>query len=121
MPTSRSDDDDVEPDALGSFTIILEVPEDATIPSNNTVSVKFIDDNRAPVLETFTHRIPQGTISFDRDTGPENSVLTVEAKGFARYTSMDKVEFGDRDILPVPKPSTDTDGNGEFEIRDPRR
>ena len=115
----EEEEDDVDPNAVGSFTIILEVPEDATIPSNNTVSVEFIDDNRAPVLETFTHRIPQGTISFDRNTGPENSVLTVEAKGFARYTSMDKVEFGDRDILPLPKPSTDTNGNGEFQIRIP--
>ena len=116
---AETEEDDVDPNTVGSFTIILEVPEDATIPSNNTVSVEFIDDNRAPVLETFTHRIPQGTISFDRDTGPENSVLTVEAKGFARYTSMDKVEFGDRDILPIPKPSTDTNGNGEFDIRVP--
>ena len=115
----EEEEDDVDPNAVGSFTIILEVPEDATIPSNNTVSVEFTDDNRAPVLETFTHRIPQGTISFDRNTGPENSVLTVEAKGFARYTSMDKVEFGDRDILPIPKPSTDTNGNGEFQIRIP--
>ena len=115
----EEEEDDVDPNAVGSFTIVLEVPEDATIPSNNTVSVEFTDDNRAPVLETFTHRIPQGTISFDRDTGPENSVLTVEAKGFARYTSMDKVEFGDRDILPLPKPSTDTYGNGEFQIRIP--
>ena len=115
----EQEEDDVDPDALGRFTIILEVPEDATIPSNNTVSVEFSDDSGASVLETFTHRIPQGTISFDRDTGPENSVLTVQAKGFARYTSMDKVEFGDRDILPLPKPSTDTNGNGEFEIRIP--
>ena len=115
----EEEEDDVDPDAVGNWTIILEVPEDATIPSNNTVSVQFTDDNRAPVLETFTHRIPQGTISFDRNTGPENSVLTVEAKGFARYTSMDKVEFGDRDILPIPKPSTDTNGNGEFQIRIP--
>ena len=115
----EEEEDDVDPNAVGSFTIILEVPEDATIPSNNTVSVEFFDDSRASVLETFTHRIPQGTINFDRDTGPENSVLTVEAKGFARYTSMDKVEFGDRDILPLPKPSTDTNGNGEFQIRIP--
>ena len=116
---AEEEEDDVDPNTVGSFTIILEVPEDATIPSNNTVSVEFTDDNGAPVLETFTHRIPQGSISFDRNTGPENSVLTVEAKGFARYTSMDKVEFGDRDILPIPKPSTDTNGDGEFQIRIP--
>ena len=58
------DYDDIEPDALGSFTVILEVPEDANIPSNNTVSVWFYDDDYAPVLDTFTHRViaaPVGT------------------------------------------------------------
>ena len=55
-----SDDDDVEPDAVGNFTVILEVPEDAGIPSNNTVSVKFSEDDGSEVLDTFTHRVPQG-------------------------------------------------------------
>jgi hypothetical protein len=113
------DDDDVDPDALGNWTLILEVPEDATIPSSNTVKVEFLDDNDSPVLQTKTHRIPQGTVAFDRNTGPENSALTISAKGFARYTSVDSIEFGDREITPLPKPSTDTNGNGEFEIRVP--
>ena len=115
----ESDDDDMDPDAIGSFTVILEVPEDAVIPSNNTVKVQFEDDNDSPVLETFTHRIPQGTVSFSTDTGPENSTLTIEARGFARYTSVDIIEFDGRDITPVPKPSTDTNGNGSFDIRIP--
>ena len=113
------DDDDVDPDALGNWTLILEVPEDATIPSSNTVKVEFLDDNDSPVLQTKTHRIPQGTVAFDRNTGPENSALTISAKGFARYTSVDSIEFGDREITPLPKPSTDTNGNGEFSIRIP--
>ena len=115
-----SDDDAVEPDALGNFTVILEVPEDANIPSNNTVSVWFYDDDRRDaVLDTFTHRVPQGTVSFSNYSGPVNSNLTIEVKGFAPYTSVDIVEFGDRDITPIPKPSTDTYGNVTFNIRIP--
>ena len=114
-----TDDDDIEPDALGNFTVILEVPEDAGIPSNNTVSVKFKDDDDDDVLDTFTHRVPQGTVSFSATRGGEGSSLTITADGFARYTRVDLVEFGDREITPTPNPSTDTNGNAEFPVRIP--
>ena len=115
----ETDDDDVEPDALGNFTVILEVPEDANIPSNNTVSVSFRDDVNAQVLDTFTHRVPQGTVAFSATRGGEGSSLTITANGFARYTRVDLVEFGDREITPTPNPSTDTSGNAEFSVRIP--
>ena len=113
------DDDDVEPDGLGNWTVILEVPEDASIPSNNTVTVQFLDDTGATVTETRTHRVPQGTVSFGAASGAEGSLLTITAEGFARYTSVDEVMFGDRDITPSPKPSTDTTGDVEFQVRIP--
>ena len=113
------DDDDAEPDALGNFTVILEVPEDAGIPSNNTVSVKFHEDDGSEVLDTFTHRVPQGTVSFSATRGAEGSSLTITANGFARYTRVDLVEFGDREITPTPNPSTDTNGNSEFTVSIP--
>ena len=115
----KSDDDDVEPDAVGSFTVILEVPEDAGIPSDNTVKVLFREDDGSEVLDTFTHRVPQGTVSFSTTRGAEGSTLTITAKGFARFTSVDTIEFDDREITPAPKPSTDTNGNGSFDIRIP--
>ena len=114
-----TDDDDVEPDAVGSFTVILEVPEDANIPSNNTVHVEFTDEDNSKVLETFTHRVPQGTVAFSATRGGEGSLLTITANGFARYTRVDLVEFGDREITPSPHPSTDTNGNAEFSVRIP--
>ena len=113
------DDDDVEPDGLGSFTVILEVPEDAGIPSNNTVTVQFMDDSDATVTEARTHRAPQGTVDFGAASGAEGSLLTITAEGFARYTSVDEVMFGDRDITPSPKPSTNTTGDVEFDVRIP--
>ena len=113
------DDDDVEPDALGNFIVILEVPEDANIPSNNTVSVRFNEDDGSEVLDTFTHRVPQGTVSFSVSSGAEGSALTIRAKGFARYTRVDLVEFGNREITPTPNPSTDTNGNAEFSVQIP--
>ena len=114
----ETDDDDVEPDGLGNFTVILEVPEDAGIPSNNTVTVKFTVGQHE-VIETRNHRVPQGTISFGATSGAEGSLLSITANGFARYTSVDEVMFGSRDITPSPKPSTGTTGDGEFQVRIP--
>ena len=116
---SEMDDDDAEPDGLGNWTVILEVPEDASIPSNNTVTVTFKDDDQGTVTETRTHRVPQGTISFGASSGGEGSALTITATGFARYTSVDEIMFGDRDITPSPKPSTGTTGDAEFDVRIP--
>ena len=113
-----TDDDDVEPDGLGNFTVILEVPEDAGIPSNNTVTVQFTVGGHT-VVETRNHRVPQGTISFGATSGTEGSLLSITAEGFARYTSVDEIMFGNRDITPSPKPSTGTTGDGEFEVRIP--
>ena len=115
----ETDDDDVDPDGLGNWTVILEVPEDASIPSNNTVTVQFMDDNGATVTETRTHRVPQGTVTFGAASGAEGSLLSITAEGFARYTSVDEVMFGDRDITPSPKPSTNTTGDVDFDVRIP--
>ena len=109
----------IEPATLGNFTVILEVPEAANIPSSNIVTVWFYDDRGDVVLDTLTHRVPQGTVFFSNDTGRVNSNLTIGVKGFAPYTSVDIVKFGDRDITPIPKPSTDTYGNVTFNIRIP--
>ena len=76
-----SDDDDVEPDALGNFTVILEVPEDANIPSNNTVSVWFFGDDGSQVLDTFTHRVSQGTLLDRFDTDKSGAIDKDEVLG----------------------------------------
>ena len=71
------------------------------------------------MLDTFTHRVPQGTVAFSATRGAEGSALTINADGFARYTRVDLVEFGDREITPSPNPSTDTSGNADFTVRIP--
>ena len=116
---SDTDDDDIKPDAFGNFTVILEVPENANIPSSNTVSVKFTDDENAEVVDTFTHRVPQATVSFSATRGAEGKSLIITAEGFARYSRVDLVEFGDREITPSPNFTTDTNGNAEFSVRIP--
>ena len=116
----ESDSDRTETDALGSFTIIMEVPEDAGIPSNNTVRVSFNKDGTlGSVDQSFTHRVPQGTVAFSASSGAEGSLLTISATGFARYTSVDEIMFGDREITPLPKPSTGRTGDAEFDVRIP--
>ena len=80
---TRRVEDVVAPDTLGSFTVSLEVPEGATVPSNNTVSVEFSDDEGFLLLETFTHRIP--VASPDRDV----LVALYNATGGANWTNND--------------------------------
>ncbi len=114
----EEDSDRTETDAVGSFTIIMEVPEDAGIPSNNTVRVSFNKDV-GTVDQSFTHRVPQGSISFSASSGAEGSLLMITAEGFARYTSVDEILFGDREITPLPRPSTGRTGDVEFDVRIP--
>ena len=50
------DRETVEPDEAGNFTVALNVPEDAAIPSNNTGRVEFADDNGFLTSDTIVHR-----------------------------------------------------------------
>ena len=128
---AKPDNDDAETDASGSFTIILKVPGDATIPSNNKVTVTFNQDSDGDATANTSegtggtidviefHRIPQGTVSFSTARGAEGSMLTITAEGFARYTRVDEVTFAGNEITPSPAPQTNTNGNSEFQVRIP--
>ena len=97
-----SDDDDIEPDALGNFTVILEVPEDANIPSNNTVKVQFTDDEGATVLMTFTHRVSQGTLLDRFDTDKNGEIDKNEVLGaISAYLFGDEGDVTKDDVLAV--------------------
>ena len=62
---------------------------------------------------------PNGTISLSSGSGTEGIVLTIMARAFPRYSMVDAVEFGGREITPVPKPGTDPAGQAVFDVRIP--
>lgn len=107
------------PDASGNFTVVLRVPKLVEIPARNTVRIWFPDDEGATVLETLTHRVTQGTISLSASSGSTGETVTISARDFLGYASLGSVEFGARDITPIPKPSTGGDGHAVFHVRIP--
>ena len=110
---------DTRPDALGNFTVVLKVPQDDEIRMSNTIRAWFVDEHGSRVVETVTHRISRGSISLDPQSGGEGASLTITGEGFPRYARVADVEFGGRDITPVPRQVTDGSGRVIFKVRIP--
>ena len=103
----------VEPDSAGNFTVLLRIPAGACTPSNNTIRVEFVDDDESLVLDTFTHRVPPGTMSFNPASGPPGTSVAVTGQGFRPYTAVHKIDFGALDVMTDAALSTD--GRGGFD------
>ena len=110
---------DSRPDPLGNFAVVLKVPQDDEIRMSNTIRAWFVDDDGVMVTETFTHRISQGEITLSSGSGEEGSSLVITGEGFPRYAAVDVVEFGTREITPIPRPVTDGSGRVAFTTRIP--
>ena len=103
----------VNPDSSGNIATSFRVPFDASIPSSNTVTVKFTyTQNNAnfDVIEHFTHEVPGATISLSASEGKPGDTITVTGEGFAQHASISSMSIGTIDILPSPKPSTSSEG-----------
>ena len=106
------------PDASGSFEVELRVPTSATIPSTNSVEVRF-SAGGTPVITTVTHEVPEGTISLSETSGPAGSTVTVTGGGFKNFVPVTLVRVGNLEVTPAPRPSTDAQGETSFEITVP--
>ena len=106
------------PDASGSFEVELRVPTSATIPSTNSVEVRF-NAGSTPVITTVTHEVPEGTISLSETSGPAGSTVTVSGGGFKNFVPVTLVRVGNLEVTPAPRPSTDAQGETSFEITVP--
>jgi hypothetical protein len=105
----------VTPDASGNFNAALRVPNDAGIPSTNTVEASFTEG----ALETITttvHRVPRATITIEPTSGEPGTMVTVDAVGFERFSPIQIVEIGGTEVTPAPKPATDASGNVTFDV-----
>ena len=103
----------VNPDSSGNIATSFRVPFDASIPSSNTVTVKFTyTQNNAnfDVIEHYTHEVPGAAISLSASEGEPGDTITVTGEGFAQHASISSMSIGTIDILPSPKPSTSREG-----------
>ena len=107
------DRETVEPDEAGNFTVALNVPEDAAIPSNNTGRVEFADDNGFLTSDTIVHRVLPRTVAFNPTSGPEGTVVTLTGQGFKPYTTVNRIDFGALDFTAGAGLFTDEAGGFE--------
>jgi len=119
--TNKTNTTTVVPDASGNFNASVNVPTNASIPSDNTVKASFDDKSSTAitVYTTSTHNVPSATIALSNDSGPAGTTVTVTASGFKRYSPVSEVLAGTTDVTPSPKPSTDSEGAASFEITIP--
>ena len=103
----------VNPDSSGNIATSFRIPFDASIPSSNTVTVKFTytqGNANFDVIEHYTHEVPGATISLSASEGMPGDTITVTGEGFAQHASVSSMSIGTIDILPSPKPSTSRAG-----------
>ena len=103
----------VNPDSSGNIATSFRIPFDASIPSSNTVTVKFTytqGNANFDVIEHYTHEVPGATISLSASEGKPGDTITVTGEGFAQHASVSSMSIGTIDILPAPKPSTSRGG-----------
>jgi hypothetical protein len=95
--TNKTNSTTVVPDASGNFSASVQVPTNASIPSDNTVKASFDDANSVTVYTTSTHSVPSATIALSKDSGPAGTVVTITASGFKRYSPVSEVLAGTTD------------------------
>ena len=103
----------VNPDSSGNIATSFRVPFDASIPSSNTVTVRFTytqDNANFDVIEHYTHEVPGAAISLSASEGEPGDTIAVTGEGFAQHASISSMSIGTIDILPSPKPSTSREG-----------
>ena len=104
----------VTPDASGNIEGSFRVPLSATIPSTNTVTVSFSyrgEGNQTPTVNTTTiHEVPGAGIELSASEGKPGMTLTVTGAGFKAFQSITKLDIGGVDVVPSPKPATDSSG-----------
>ncbi len=107
------------PDASGRFEVQVRIPTTSSIPSSNTITVGFTDQNTVPVVMTLPHEVPEGIVTTSVTSGGPGSVITVMGEGFKSFVPVSLVKIGTLDVTPAPKPSTDGNGMVSFDITIP--
>ena len=113
-------DRQVNIDAAGAFTLEIDLPRNAAIPSTNLVTAVFQDDHGQDIRTFTTHRIDAAQVALSPEQGPPGTAVTVTGSGFRPFTSVTRAIFGSLDLTPAPAPHTDRNGSVQFEVLVPQ-
>jgi hypothetical protein len=110
------------PNSSGEWSVTVQVPSDAPIPSTNTVKASYglFTANTASTsasidaITTVTHKVPKASITVDKLSGGPGTTVSVSATGFKRFTPVTTLKVGTVEVTPSPKPATDVDGKASF-------
>jgi hypothetical protein len=85
-----------DPDSSGNFRETLQIPNNAGIPSTNTIRAEIEGTN---TVDTVIHQIPRPGISIDPPRGPIGTPVTISGQGFKRFSTVSELEIGDLGVL----------------------
>jgi hypothetical protein len=115
----------VSPDNNGNFSVVVQVPSGAAIPSTNTIIASYdlytpnTSSSKQGTVNThsISHEVPSASLSINPSSGSAGDAIGITGTGFKRYTTITSVTLGGVDATPFnPKPTTDTNGSISFEI-----
>jgi hypothetical protein len=109
--TGKTASTSVTPDAGGAWSVSLLIPNNAAIPSTNTIKAEFTDDDGVKVLTTVIHEVPAAGISLSKSSGVPGTDVSVTGKGFKRFAPLTSVKIGTSDVTPTPKPTALENGS----------
>jgi hypothetical protein len=93
------------PDSSGSFSVVMKVPVDAGIPSDNTVTATVLG-----TTTTVTHVVPGASITISPTKGVPGTKVTLNGLDFPGFASLGTLTIGGRNAIPSPAPDTTREG-----------
>jgi IPT/TIG domain-containing protein len=102
-----------DPESSGNFRETMQIPNNAGIPSTNTVRAEIQGTN---TVDTTTHQIPRSGISIEPPTGTIGTPVTISGLGFKRFDTVSEIEIGGLGVLRGR--TVNTDDRGAFTAED---
>ena len=110
-------------DASGGIEFEFDVPLSAPIGRLQKVTVQsrgFSNGQQTIVTAEAEHTVPAGQITTTPYRVSPGDLLTIRGEDMPAFALIRSIELEDRDITPVPYPSTNRDGEFEIEITVPQ-
>jgi hypothetical protein len=101
------------PDNTGTLKVVLEVPSQTAIPSDNTIRAEISGQT---TVTTVKHSVPNASVNISVLEGMPGSIVTVNGVAFQAFTNVARVEIGGLNALGNLTVNTDSAGN--FSVKD---